>query len=139
MASGWVRCWAADAMCSTALLRRLPWKSSRCLTESLLPSPDDSATATAAPAGELRFAVESGRVADLAQQRSGRDRADAWFVAQCGAVGVEQFVDAPLQAGAGITIRAKGEGRRALATLRALRATTGRWCSTGPAPTAPRS
>ena len=30
MASGWVRCWAAGAMCSTELIRRLPVKSSRC-------------------------------------------------------------------------------------------------------------
>ncbi len=53
--------------------------------------------AGAAPAGELGFAVEAGRVADLAQQGRGGDGADAWFVAQGGAVLVEQLVDEPFE------------------------------------------
>ena len=94
-----MRCWVTDAMCSTELMRRLPRKSSRCLTGSPLPSPEDRATApAAAPAGELRFAVEPGRVADLAQQRRSGDGADAGLVAQGGAVGVEQLVDETFEA-----------------------------------------
>ena len=42
---GWLRCWVTDAVCSTELMRRLPLKSSRCLTGSAGPSPDESATA----------------------------------------------------------------------------------------------
>ena len=79
-------------------MRRLPLKSSRCLTGSPLPSPEDRATApAAAPACEFRLAVEPGRVADLAQQGGGCDGADARLVAQGGAVTVEQLVDETLQ------------------------------------------
>ena len=69
------------------------------MTDWSLPSPEDSATA---PVPHQRAnsgrAVESGRVADLAQQRGGGDGADAGFVAQGGAVAVEQVVDEPLEA-----------------------------------------
>ena len=54
--------------------------------------------AAAAPAGELGLAVEGGRIAGLAQQRRCGDGADAWLVAQRGAVAVEQLVDEAFEA-----------------------------------------
>ena len=49
--------------------------------------------AGAAPARELRLAIEACRVADFADQRRGGDWSDAGFVAQRGAVLVEQCVE----------------------------------------------
>ena len=66
---GCCRAWVTEAMCSTLLTRRLPLKSSRCLSGSPLPWSEDEATA---PVPHQRsnsgLAVEPGRVADVAQQ-----------------------------------------------------------------------
>src|SRR5690606_2672622 len=58
----------------------------------------ESDGAGAAPAGELRLSSEPERVTDLGQQGGGGDGADAGFVAQCGAVFVEELVDVGFEA-----------------------------------------
>lgn len=80
-------------------MRRLPLKSSRCLTGSPHPSPDESATATgAAPASKLGLTGESERVTDLTDQRGCGDRPHTGFVTQDGAVFVEEFIDETFEA-----------------------------------------
>jgi hypothetical protein len=93
-ASGRSRCWVAEAMWRTLLMRRLPRKSRRCLTGSPSPSPEESATAPVPqPASELGLPGEPERIGDFAYQGCRSDGCDAWFVTEGGAVFIEEFID----------------------------------------------